>query len=69
VALAGAAAFGVLPVFADVAYYRGDPRLAVSLDPIQARYHTALADQLQANGDSAGAATERRRAGQLGEGA
>jgi hypothetical protein len=62
----GAVAFGVLPVIADIAYYRGDPRLAVRLDPLQAQYHTALADRLEADGDPTAAAAERRRATQLG---
>jgi hypothetical protein len=59
-------AFGILPVVADNAYYRGDARLAVTLDPLQARYHSALADQLEAGGDAGGAAAERRRATGLG---
>ena len=65
-ATVAAIAFGVLPVLADSAYFRGDLRLAVRLDPIQARYHSALADQLEAEGDSEGAGVERRRASELG---
>src|SRR5205823_5881471 len=65
IALLGAISFGVLPVIADNAYYRGDPRLAVMLDPIQARYHSALADRLEAEGDTKDAAAERRRAKEL----
>jgi hypothetical protein len=66
IATVAAIAFGVLPIIADNAYYRGDARLAVTLDPIQARYHSALAENLEAGGDAQGAAAERRRATELG---
>ena len=36
------------------------------LDPIQARYRSALADRLEAEGDTKDAAAERRRAKELG---
>jgi O-antigen ligase len=66
IATVAAIAFGVLPIIADNAYYRGDARLAVTLDPVQARYHSALAENLEAGGDAQGAAAERRRATELG---
>jgi hypothetical protein len=62
-----AVAFGVLPVLADVGFYRGDLRTAVALDPLQARYHHALGEQLVAQGDLPGGAAELRRAGDLGD--
>jgi hypothetical protein len=67
VALAVAVVFGVLPVLADAAYYRGDDRMAATLDPLQARYHRVLGEQLVAQGRLADAAIELRRAGDLGE--
>jgi O-antigen ligase len=49
VAAVGVAAGLVLalpPVLADIAYRAGDPARAVALNPLQARYHQALGEQL-----------------------
>jgi Flp pilus assembly protein TadD len=59
--------FGVLPVAADLAYYHGLPAAATALDPLQARYHRALGDQLAAAGNYPAALKEMRRAAELGE--
>jgi hypothetical protein len=58
---------GALPVLADAAYYRGDARQAVTLDPLQGRYHRTLGEQLVGRGQLAAGAAELRRAGDLGE--
>ena len=67
VAVVLAVAFGVLPLVADLFYYRGQVSVSVLLDPIQARYHRALGEQLIGSGDVRGGAAELRRAGELGE--
>ena len=66
-ALAGAVYFGILPLVADVAYHAGQPAQAVRLDPLQARYHRALGEELIAAGRVAEGALELRRAGDLGD--
>jgi len=55
----------VPPVLADVAYHSGDAARAVRLDPLQARYHQALGEQLGLY--SPQALSELRRARQLGD--
>jgi hypothetical protein len=65
--LAAAFVFGVLPVAADIASRGGQLSEAVALDPLQARYHSALGGRLVATGQVAGGAAELRRAGDLGD--
>jgi O-antigen ligase len=65
--LAGAVYFGILPLVADVAYHASQPGQAVALDPLQARYHRALGEELVAAGRVAAGAAELRRAGDLGD--
>jgi predicted Zn-dependent protease len=65
--LAGAIVFGILPLAADPAYHAGQPAQAVKLDPLQARYHRALGDQLIAAGSIRAGVVELRRAGDLGD--
>jgi MFS family permease len=67
VTAAAAVAFGILPVGADLAAYRGDPQQAVALDPIQSHYHQLLGERLLADGRIQAAAAELRRAGELGD--
>jgi len=55
----------VPPVAADVAYHSGDLRRAVAFDPLQARYHQALAEQLGIT--SPQGLAELRRARDLGD--
>jgi O-antigen ligase len=66
-ALAGGGYFGLLPVVADVAYHAGQPAHAAQLDPLQARYHRALGEQLVAAGHLSAGIAELRRAGDLGD--
>jgi O-Antigen ligase len=66
-ALAAAAYFGILPLVADLAYSAGRPAQAVSLDPLQARYHRALGEKLVAAGQVRAGAAELSRAGDLGD--
>ena len=56
-----------LPLAADLAYFRGDLRSAVSLDPLQAQYHRALGERLLASGHPAESAGELELAASLGE--
>jgi len=65
--LAGAIYFGILPVVADIAYHAGRPEQAVQLDPLQARYHRALGEQLVAAGRLPAGIAELHRAGDLGD--
>jgi len=65
--LAGAIYFGILPVVADIAYHAGRPAQAVQLDPLQARYHRALGEQLIAAGRLPAGIAELHRAGDLGD--
>jgi O-Antigen ligase len=65
--LVGAVYFGILPVIADIAYHAGQPAQAVHLDPLQARYHRALGEQLVAGGRLSAGIAELRRAGDLGD--
>ena len=65
--LAGAIYFGILPVVADIAYHAGRPEQAVQLDPLQARYHRALGEQLVAAGRFPAGIAELHRAGDLGD--
>ena len=65
--LAGAIYFGILPVVADIAYHAGRPAQAVQLDPLQARYHRALGEQLVAAGRFPAGIAELHRAGDLGD--
>lgn len=58
--------FGVLPLFADHAYYVSEPDVAVRLDPLQPQYHTGLAASLTEEGDASGAVAEYERAVSLG---
>ncbi len=60
-----ALALAVPPLFADVAYRSGRSTQAVTLDPLQARYHQALGEQLGPN--SPRGLAELRRAGDLGD--
>lgn len=60
-----ALALTVPPLFADVAYRSGRAAQAVALDPLQARYHQALGEQLGPNGR--GGLAELRRARDLGD--
>ncbi|HEX6347945.1 MAG TPA: O-antigen ligase family protein [Candidatus Dormibacteraeota bacterium] len=55
----------VPPVLADVAYHSGDLKRAVALNPLQARYHQALGEQLGSTTPQALA--ELRRARDLGD--
>jgi tetratricopeptide (TPR) repeat protein len=57
----------VLPQAADLAYFGGDLRSAVSLDPLQAQYHRALGERLVGEGDAATGAGELELAASLGE--
>jgi len=66
-ALAASVYFGILPMLADIAYHAGRPAQAVTLYPLQARYHRALGEQLVAAGRLADGAAELRRAGDLGD--
>lgn len=66
-ALAAAVYFGILPFVADLAYSAGRPAQAVSLDPLQARYHRALGEKLVAARQVRAGAAELRRAGDLGD--
>lgn len=67
-ALAGVAvAFGVAPVIADLAHYRGDDHRAVRLDPLQPEYHRSLALQEINAGDLSGGVAELETAARLGE--
>ena len=56
-----------LPLAADLAYFRGDLRSAVTLDPLQAQYHRALGERLLASGHPAESAGELELAASLGE--
>jgi len=55
----------VPPVLADIAYRAGDPARAVALNPLQARYHQALGEQLGTA--SPRGLAELRRARELGD--
>ncbi len=66
-AVAGAVYFGILPLAADIAYHADQPQQSVRLDPLQARYHRALGEQLVASGRVAAGAVELRLAGDLGD--
>ena len=67
VVVVGAVYFGILPLAADIAYHAGQLEQSVRLDPLQARYHQALGEQLVAAGRVAAGAAELRRAGDLGD--
>jgi hypothetical protein len=58
---------GVMPVLADVWYYRGRADLSVIVDPLQARYHWALGDSFVSQGSPRRGLDELRRAADLGE--
>jgi tetratricopeptide (TPR) repeat protein len=58
---------GVMPVLADVWYYRGRADLSVIVDPLEARYHWALGDSFVAQGSTQRGLDELRRAADLGE--
>jgi hypothetical protein len=67
VLVAAAIAFGVLPVLADVWYWRGRSDLAVKADPFQAQYHWTWGQSLIAQGQLVHGVDELKRAGELGE--
>jgi hypothetical protein len=58
---------GVMPVLADVWYYRGRADLSVIVDPLQARYHWALGESFVSHGSLQRGLDELRRAADLGE--
>jgi hypothetical protein len=58
---------GVLPVLADLWYFRAEVELSVLVDPLQARYHWALGQSLVAQGSVARGVDEMKRAADLGE--
>jgi O-antigen ligase len=67
-ALAGAAVwFGAMPVLAEIWNWQGRSDLAVTVDPLQARYHWNLGTSLTASGDARGGLAELQRAADLGE--
>jgi O-antigen ligase len=67
-ALAGAAVwFGVMPVLAEVWNWQGRSDLAVTVDPLQSRYHWNLGRSLTASGDERAGLAELQRAADLGE--
>ena len=66
-ALLAAFFLAALPQAADLAYFRGDLRSAVSLDPLQAQYHRALGEQLLTAGQMQAGAGELELASGLGE--
>jgi hypothetical protein len=59
--------FGVMPVLADTWYSQGRPQLAVTVDPLQARYHWDLGLNRIALGDQRGGVAELQRAADFGE--
>lgn len=65
-ALAAAVGLAILPVCADVAYFRGDLTAAVREDPLQYRYHQALGERLAQQHHPAAAAAELEEARRLG---
>jgi O-antigen ligase len=68
VILVGAAiALAVLPVLADVWYWRGRSDLAVKVDPFQAQYHWTWGQTLIAQGQLVRGIDELKRAAELGE--
>ncbi len=62
-----AVALGVFPLLADTWYLQGRADLSVLVDPLQARYHWALGQNLVAQGSVARGVDELRRAADLGE--
>ena len=67
IAIAAAAVLLALPpLAADIAYYKGELRTAVTLDPLQARYRQAVGEDELARGDRAAAARDLRMAEALG---
>ncbi|MDQ6876119.1 MAG: O-antigen ligase family protein [Candidatus Dormibacteraeota bacterium] len=58
---------GVMPVLADVWYYRSRLDLAVAADPLQARYHWAFGQGLVAVGSPSRGVSEMMLAASLGE--
>jgi hypothetical protein len=66
-AVAAAVLMGVLPLLADIWYFQGRVDLSVMADPLQARYHWALGQDLVAEALLTGGVNELRTASQLGE--
>lgn len=64
---AAALVFGVAPVVADLAHYRGDDREAVGLDPLQPEYHRSLGLQEINGGDLPAGVAQLQTAARLGE--
>jgi Flp pilus assembly protein TadD len=62
-----AVTLGVFPLLADTWYLQGRADLSVLVDPLQARYHWALGQNLVAQGSVARGVDELRRAADLGE--
>jgi O-antigen ligase len=58
---------GVMPVLADVWYYRSRLDLAVAADPLQSRYHWALGQGLVTVGSTSRGVSEMLLAARLGE--
>jgi hypothetical protein len=58
---------GAMPVLADVWYFHGRADLSATVDPLQARYHWALGNDLVSLGSVQRGADELRRAADLGE--
>jgi O-antigen ligase len=58
---------GVMPVLADVWYFHGRSDLAVTVDPVQARYHWVYGEDLFRQGSVKQGVAQLRMAAQLGE--
>lgn len=59
--------FGVAPVLADIAHYRGDDHEAVGLDPLQPEYRAALGKEEINAGNLPGGVADLQAAATLGE--
>ena len=66
-ALVAGTALGILPLVADVEYFRGDLGSATAIDPLQPRYHRVLGENLIASGRLQAGVAELEQAGRLGE--
>jgi len=65
--VAAAVWLAVMPVLAETWNWERRPDLAVSVDPLQSRYHWNLGRSLVASGDSRGGLAELQKAADLGE--
>ncbi len=62
-----AVGLGAMPLLADVWYVHGQADLSVVADPLQARYHWGLGQELVARGSLASGVEELKRAADFGE--